>query len=148
MKLTSPDHISSIYQLMFLIFKVNYYHCSFQNISLSLMKKSKAVDRRFSVKKDSMMGAFLLVFLFFKSSYRPASDMACFTEIYLRLEKQHKWSIRYLVICHLCKCRLISHIIGMYWFSKSNWHSSSNLKSSILKYRKWVCFPDLYYWQI
>ena len=29
LKLTSPDQISSMYQLMFLIFKVSYYHCSF-----------------------------------------------------------------------------------------------------------------------
>ena len=39
LKLTSPDHISSNYQLLFLIFKASYHdHCSFQNISFSLME--------------------------------------------------------------------------------------------------------------
>ena len=75
---------------MFLIFKVNYhYHCSFQSILLSLMEKPMAVTQRFPVKKDSMIGAFLIVFLFFKNSYRPASDMTCFTDIYLRLKEQN-----------------------------------------------------------
>ena len=53
------------------------------------MEKPTAVDRRFSVKRDSMIGAFLIVFLFFKNSYRPASDMTCFTDIYLRLKEQN-----------------------------------------------------------
>ena len=87
LKLTSPDHISSIYQLMLLIFKVSYhYHWNFQNVSFSLTQKSTAVNRIFSVKKllDSMIGAFLIVFPFSKKSCRPASDITCLTDIYLK----------------------------------------------------------------
>ena len=92
---------------MLLIFKVSYhYHWSFQNVSFSLMEKSTAVSRRFSVKKfwDS-----IIVFPFFKNSYRPASDMTCFTDIYLRVKRaEHKLSIKYF--CHLCKGRLMTQI--------------------------------------
>ena len=102
MKLTSPDHISSIYQLMLLIFKVSYhYHWSFQNVSFWLMEKLTVVDRRFFVKKflDSITGAFIIVFPYFKNSYRPATDMTCFTDIYVRVKTEYKLGIRYFVIC-------------------------------------------------
>ena len=100
LKLTSPDRISSIYQLMFIIFKVSYhYHCIFQNISFSL--KSTAADREFSLKKflDFMIGAFQIVFQFFNNSFKPAPNMTYFIDIYLRLKRaEHQWSIRYFVI--------------------------------------------------
>ena len=57
------------------------------------MEKSTAVDRRFSVNNflDSMIGAFLMVFPSFKKSCRPASDMTCFTDVYLKVKrKEHK----------------------------------------------------------
>ena len=66
------------------------------------MEKSTAVDRRFSVKKflDSILDAFIIVFPYFKNSYRPASDMTCSTDIYLRVKRtEHKLGIRYFVIC-------------------------------------------------
>ena len=69
LKLTSPDHISSKYQLMLLIFKVSCHdHYSFQNVSFSLMEKSMAVDWRFSAKKflDSMVRVFLIVLPFLR----------------------------------------------------------------------------------
>ena len=58
-----------------------------------LWEKSTVVNQRFSLKKflESMIGAFLIVFPFFKNSYRPASDMTCFNEIYLRVKRtEHK----------------------------------------------------------
>ena len=86
LKLTSPEHIrshpcSSIYQLMFIIFKLTYdYHCSFQNVSFSLTEKSTVANRRFSLKKflEPMIGVSLIVFPFFKNSSKSASDMTCF----------------------------------------------------------------------
>ena len=48
----------------------------------------------------SIIGAFIIVFPLFKNSYRPASDMTCFTDIYLRVKRtEHKLGIRYFVIC-------------------------------------------------
>ena len=62
------------------------------------MEKWTAVDWRFSVKKS--IGAFLIVFLFIKNSYRPASDMTYFIDIYLRVKRtEHKGDIRYFIIC-------------------------------------------------
>ena len=86
LKLTSPDHIrshpcSSIYQLMFIIFKLTYdYHCSFQNVSFSLTEKSTVANRRFSLKKflEPMIGVSLIVFPFFENSSKSVSDMTCF----------------------------------------------------------------------
>ena len=66
------------------------------------MEKSTAVDRRFSGKKvlDSMIDAFLIVFPFFRKSCRPASDMTCFTDIYLRVKRtERKLGMRYFIIC-------------------------------------------------
>ena len=57
------------------------------------MEKSTVVNGRFSLKKffESIIGAFLIVFLFFKNTYRPTSDMTCFTGIYLRGKRtEHK----------------------------------------------------------
>ena len=86
LKLTSPEHIrshpcSSIYQLMFIIFKLTYdYHCSFQNVSFSLTEKSTVANRRFSLKKflEPMIGVSLIVFPFFENSSKSVSDMTCF----------------------------------------------------------------------
>ena len=67
------------------------------------MKKSTTVDKRFSMKKfsDSMIGAFLIVSHFLRKAIdRPASDMTCFTDIYLRVKRtEHKQDIRHFVIC-------------------------------------------------
>ena len=47
-----------------------------------------------------MKSAFLIVFPFFKNSYRPASEMTCFTDIYLRVgRKEHKGDMKHFVIC-------------------------------------------------
>ena len=86
LKLTSPEHIrshpcSSIYQLMFIIFKLTYdYHCSFRNVSFSLTEKSTVANRRFSLKKflEPMIGVSLIVFPFFENSSKSVSDMTCF----------------------------------------------------------------------
>ena len=87
---------------MFLTFKIKYcYHWSFQN-QFSLIEKSMVVNRRFSIKKflDSIIGAFIIVFPFLKNNYKPASDMTCFTDSYLTVKRtEHKWGIRYFVIC-------------------------------------------------
>ena len=48
---------------------------------------------------DSMIGPFLIFLPFFKKSRRPASDMNCFNDIYLRVKRtDHKSGIRYFVI--------------------------------------------------
>ena len=66
------------------------------------MEKSTALNGRFSVKRflDFLIDAFLIVFPYFKDSYRPASDVNCFTNIYLRIRRtEHKLRMRYFVIC-------------------------------------------------
>ena len=58
-----------------------------------LWEKSTVVNREFSLKKflESMIGAFQIVVPFYKNSYRPTSDMTCFTDIYLRVKRiEHK----------------------------------------------------------
>ena len=65
------------------------------------MKESTAVDRRFSLKNilESIVDAFIIVFPYFINSDRPASDITCFTDIYLRVKgTEHKLGIRYFVI--------------------------------------------------
>ena len=64
--------------------------------------KSQWQLKKFSVKKflNSIVDAFIMVFPYFKNSYRLASDMTCFTDIYLRVKRtEHKLGIRYFVIC-------------------------------------------------
>ena len=66
------------------------------------MEKSMSVDKRFSVKKflDSIVDALIIVFPYFINSYRPTSDMACFTDINLRVKRtEHELGIRYFIIC-------------------------------------------------
>ena len=55
---------------------------------------------RLKIFCENSIGAFLIVFLFIKNSYRPASDMTYFIDIYLRVKRtEHKGDIRYFIIC-------------------------------------------------
>ena len=71
LKLVSPDHISSIYQLMLLIFKVSYhYHWSFQ-IFILTYGKANSSQQKISCETflDTMIVAFLIVLPLFKKSW-------------------------------------------------------------------------------
>ena len=126
LKLTSPDHINSNYQLMFLMFEVSYhYQSSFQNVSFSLIEKSTVVDQKVSVKKflDYMIGVVLIVLPFLNNRYRRASGKIYFPDIYLRAKwTEHMLSIRYFAIC-----------------AKAGYMAGRN---SVKKYRKSVCFQN------
>ena len=53
------------------------------------MEKPMAVDGRFFCEKGLHDRCFPNSFPVFKNSYRRASDMTCFTDIYLRLKEQN-----------------------------------------------------------
>ena len=78
---------------MFVIFKLMIITAVSKMFHFHLWEKSTVVNQGFSLKKflESMIGAFQIVFPFYKNSYRPASDMTCFTDIYLRVKRtEHK----------------------------------------------------------
>ena len=105
LKFTSLDHISSKYQLMFLVFEVSYhYHCSSQNVSFSLMEKLNSGRPNIFCEK---------VLKPHDSCYRPASGMTFLNDIYLRLKRtEHKWGTRYFVIsAKACWCHRLEVLL-------------------------------------
>ena len=90
------------------------FHCSM----FSLMEELTTVVRTCFVRKflDSMIDAFLIVLPFFKNSNKRASDMTCFIDINLGLRwAEHKWGIRYFVICAKAGWRHRLEVLLLIW---------------------------------